>query len=385
MIVSRTRKLLCFFTLSLLVIVSCKKKDDDEEEEEAAPTGSLMAKVDVSCGGENCFGDASKRREDSPIQTMRMFSWMIVGFPDSDSYDDTMQGNEDAQDLIPEDGMVSVIDDIRKKVSTAADSEGIKKCADAPSSGKIKMSNGTLTWAKPKYSSPDTFASEGDKYEKALTYVNKDETTEVRFEFFCKTQAMLAILSTLDDGDIVNKYAFYYERPSSKEVNADFFLIDPTGIINGGDGTLELAFMMHKSKTNLEAWVTRTGEESNGSLGYRYAINRSIADENLSYFITEVGTQNEGIATATWEAKDAVNSEAVSGGVASSTAGTSNDVFGPEQGCADGWDFVRSTQTSSDLCEDLDLSKGPTPAFDSDGDMSLGWVRANLESAIEDL
>jgi len=370
--------------------MSCKKKDDDDDDGDGN-AGVLLPEVAVSCGEENCFGESSASltvtSEESPIQTMRMFSWITVGFPDSDTYDETLSETEGAEDIVPQDGMVGRIEAIKDDVVEMAVAAGIESCEEAPTSGTLESDNGTITWTTPTLTSPDSFPTGGQKYDIALTYEAEDGSLNARFEAICNTDAMAAVFDNLEDGETAVKNAFFFERDADNEdeMYADFFMSDPDGMLNGGSGSLELGFLMRTTEDTMQAWVTRTGEGDGGSLGYRYAINKDIDGDDLSYFIVEVATQEGGVSSAVWNAKDAVNSAAVDGGVASSSAGTSDTVFGPEQGCADGWDFTRSTQTSADTCDDLDLEEAPASGIDEDGDMSLGWIRANIADLLEDL
>ncbi|MGE0173040.1 MAG: hypothetical protein AB7T49_09655 [Oligoflexales bacterium] len=378
--------------LTLLLAVGCKKEDDDKDDDTTdSGTLVLMPEIDLSCGDSGCFGtDSSGLRleGESQLQAMRMFAWIMTGFPSKEAYETATGGDESAAEVMPQDGMSGYIEGIRADVVTMVEEHSkVSSCQDAPTSGTISVDDATLTWTTPLMEEPNFFGEDPSDYEKAILYESGDGTVSGRFEFICDQNRMAITIKRTNEDDNVIYYSFFYNREEENKLYTQFF-INSRGFLtfNSEGETLNLALDLAADieTTEVSSHVTRAGKSADDLYqAYRYATNANLADGQISFYTVEVGTDDnsDGLTLAEWEASEHTTATTVEGGVAAST-GSGHD---PKNGCADGWDAESSTLTAADLCDGLDLTEAPAPALEVEAEATMDWVINSLGDAVEGL
>jgi len=377
--------------LSCLSLIHCGSDDSDSAPTEATMPGT----INVGCGTSgtaNCYeSGVTALASDSTVQnpftlandqgqleTMLMFSWMIVGFPATKAtYYQTYISTDMQKAIIPQAGMVNTIDSIRKDIVAKAKTTFTGSCSAAPTSGAFTTDNAvTAAWTTPTMTVPPDHPKGGTTYSKAMTGTwtktisGTKYTFSTRVEFVCDYNAMAFTMGVTPDGSTTEglRIAFFYDRENSSKLYTDLYLYDAGTVVS--DDAMWLSFQMRGSDANnFKAWVNRVGPSgAANALGYRYAISADYSVPKISFYTIEAGTgTGDSLTEAAFLADSRVTSSSVSnGGIPSQGDGNQ-----PKAGCSDSWMKKGQDITSASTCTGLDLSEGPAPFWSSTGKNSM--------------
>jgi len=325
---------------------------------------------------------------DTAAQTMQLFGRLLMGFPDSTTYNTAVSGTSDVlKSMFGQDGLAGRISGTRDIIVTMATAAGITSCTSAPTSGTLTGTDGTGTWGTATNSAPSTYPKSG-KYDKKLTWVGTKNsiTTTASFEFFCDYNGMMMkAVDTVSSVDNL-KYAIYYDRASDSDFRMDFYMWGKDGLMGTEDIKMALQLKYNDSTKVSHLSVTRAGssvDQTTTCLGYRYVATIDLSTSKLSLYTVEVGT-GSGSTHKTCSSFNAY-AGATGTGVTSTTAPASQSTDNDYQGCFATFATNPSTVSTATTCSGLDLTAPDAPALDSTGNWSLAWIQANLKTKIEAL
>jgi hypothetical protein len=322
--------------------------------------------------------------DESPIQTVRNFYWILMGFPGTEEYNCVTQNDSTLQSVIKSSGLVGEIELLRVDISSAL----VKKygssttCAAIPSSGSTVIGPGkTLYFETPQQTIPATFPSAGGSYQKRIRYVNTSTNETVKFEFDCENQRMYSYKSKTFTSTSFKIVVFYDNTTSVKYI--DTYLHDDGNMATGQDLSKAVILRVTPTTNKFEMWQTRTGYKTDNSFqSYRFTTHANYSTQQSSLHYNDLS--GIGLTTANYNAHPEINSivvTALNAPDGSGGGGGGSDSL--RQGCATDFSIKARDITSNALCAGLALSQPPNTAF---GDsMSMQSVHQNLKNRINAL
>lgn len=166
---------------------------------------------------------------ETPIQTVRNFFWMAVGFPGATEYSCFHEGDSGRQAIVSQNGIIGDINTVRAIANTALSQDlgPSSSCSNIPSSGSYSYSsNETITYQSPSNSIPVTYPGGGGSYDKRIRYVNTSNNTTVFFEFTCSLDRMMAKVSKNINGSGKWQYIIAYFDNTTTTKYIDFYFYD---------------------------------------------------------------------------------------------------------------------------------------------------------------
>lgn len=341
--------------------------------------------------GNSPTSQATTSNDETFAQTVRMFYWLIMGFPSEAKYNSVLAtAGDEAKELIPDKGgMAGHLEDIRSQVATLIVSKypSITKCSQAPTSGTTTLSDTESVEFKEASVTPPSSFPVTSKYEKRAVYTKTVSTTKkyvIDFQWTCDKPVMYAKFDRYVSDVKVQSYVIFYDRSVDGNGHVQFYLTDSNGAISGG-GTMLLALHLNiLSDNKFKLWVTRSGVKDNTCQSYRTIAhgNYSTGQTSLMYQDIASSGYSRSAITASTTLSSIFADKTASGGY-SAGSHPSND--SKVQVCVSNFDQDYRTSTDSTLCSGMDLSEAPVMGVDKDGDMSLQWVHDSMATKINAL
>jgi hypothetical protein len=321
---------------------------------------------------------------ETPIQTVRNFFWMAVGFPGNTEYQCFTQGLALIQDMVPKVGLIGDIQDLRTTINQAIinDRGSGTSCLTIPNSGSYTISSGiTITYQVPLNTIPLTFPNGGNTYQKRIRYENTAKNLTSTLEFNCTSEQIL-VKTWLNLSNGPQYRVVYYDNSTSTKY-IDFYFYDDRNFSDRLN--LAIAIRVYPATETFKFWVSRSGynpSSGNSFSAYRFTSTANYNTQKASFHYHDVS--NEGRTLANYTGLTDINGIGISSVYAPDGSGgpgaTSAD---PRQGCADHFSVATNNISSATLCAGLALEAPPNMAFGSS--FSMQSVQENMLTGIQNI
>lgn len=345
----------------------------DPSEELAA---NIMAPLDRLCEEEDCIAGASAldlTSLDSPLQYFRSYFWLVHGFPESSDYEDFHGGSSEVASLVPKEGILGKLDEIRGLVVEGImnDNASLSECADIDSDTPIEISaSETLTIGLPLYA-PVSHWPRSEIYDKRVTYVNTSTGTTVIFEFYCDYDGMMVHYSRAPTGDQKQTFYLYYDNETTIRY-LELAMVDDRNLLSTHEAKMLLHSQIDPLNQTFKTWLTRSDYNPTTltHLGYRFTIVSDYATGEASF---QCGNLGKGYAFDEFSTLGSYQGISVTG-QAPNTGESTNS----KTGCAESFKTVVTALNDSSECAGLVLEEAKAPAINGVGDFSIKWVTTEL-------
>lgn len=309
---------------------------------------------------------------EGPLQTVRNFYWMAMGFPGTTEYACFHRNDDTIKAIVGQDGLVGRINGIREYVVEkiiAREGSSIT-CQTVPTSGSFSISGTeTLTYQTATQTPPSSF-THTTAYDKRVRYQNTGTGRDAIFEFHCDRSSMMAkITDTLDGGD--QTIVVFYDGENSSAKQLDFYMYDQGNFGNN----LKMAVVTRTNGNEFSLWTTRSGGTNAGDVEpYRFAVKSDFTTGAATIFYHDVA--NKGLTTGNYTAETGINDVDVTSAVAPNGGAQ----YDKRHGCASSFSIETSTIASAAECTGLAIDATPNNAFGSS--MSMQSIEQNLAAGV---
>lgn len=316
--------------------------------------------------------------------------YLMVGYPSHTAWVNLTGGGNG-----PQNGMIGIANSIAQGMASAAPSNGISSCANAPSSGGFTTTvNGDsvdVTFATPSHTVPAGYTDGGTAYEKRANMVVTDATLgtiKVALEFDCGNGdgfAEFSVASTNPDTNdaTVRNINLYIDGTSQANLQAELMM---DMIENQSGGHLANGAVNDSSITRLnidnvggtfQLWEVNTYYRGGGGTyyynGYRLGINGVDGASGSAYMDAAQQSSSLLAGTNTTYTTPSPGTYAFSTNITTSSPVTL-------QGCLNMATQVDPGSTA--LCAGQSLTAPTAPLVDSSGAFDFTWVENTLPGKI---